>query len=59
MQPWKVSAGLSTAMAGLALLLVGSRLKYLAPFWRTILSDYGVPIAVYLGLALVTVAAIL
>ena len=59
MQPWKVSAGLSTAGAGLAVLLVGSRLEYLAPYWQVILSDYGVSIAAHLGLALVTVAAIL
>ena len=32
MQPWKVSAGLTTALAGVAVLLVGSRLDYLAPF---------------------------
>ncbi len=59
MQPWKVSAGLTTTLAALVVLLLGSRLKYLAPFWRVILSDYGVSIAVHLGLALVTVAAVL
>ena len=59
MQPWKVSAGLTTALAGLAFLLVGSRLEYLAPFWRMILYDYGVSIAAHLSLALVTVVAIL
>ena len=59
MQPWKVSAGLTLTVAGLALLFVGSRLEYLSPFWRVILSGYGVSIAAHLGLALVTVAAIL
>ena len=60
MEPWKVSAGLTTAEAGLTLLLFGTRLVYLAPFWRTILSDYGGgSIAAHLGLALMTVAAIL
>ena len=59
MQPWKVSAGLTTAIAGLALMLVGSRLEYLAPFWRVVLADYGATIAAHLGLALVTFAAIL
>ncbi len=59
MQPWRVSAGLTTTLTGLAVLLVGPRLEYLAPFWRVILSDYGVSIAAHLGLALVTVAAIL
>ena len=39
MQPWKVSAALTTALAGVAVSLVGSRLDYLAPFWRVILSE--------------------
>ena len=40
MQPWKVSAGLTTTLAGLPLLLLGSHLEYLAPFWNVILADY-------------------
>ena len=59
MQPWRVSAGLTTTFAGLAGLLLGSRLEYLVPFWRVILSDYSVSIAAHLGLALATVSAIL
>ncbi len=59
MQDWRVSVGLTVSVTGVALLLVGSRLDYLAPYWRVILADYGVSIAVHLGLALVTVAAIL
>ena len=59
MQPWRVSAGLSTAIAGLAFLFVGSRIQYLAPYRRVILADYGLSIAAHLGLALATVAAIL
>ena len=59
MQPWRVSAGLTTTLTGLVVLLLGSRLEYLAPFWRVILADYGVSIAAHLGLALMTVAAIL
>ena len=59
MQPWKISAGLTTAGAGLALLLLGSRLEYLAPLWQVILSDCGVTIAAHPVLALVTVAGIL
>ena len=59
MQPWKVSVGLTTSITGAAVLLGGSRLRYLAPFWSVILDDYGLSIAVHLGLALVTVAAIL
>ena len=59
MQAWRVSVGLTVSVAGVALLLVGSRLDYLAPYWRVILAEYGVSIAVHGGLALVTVAAIL
>ena len=49
MQPWKISAGLTAALAGSASLLAGSRLEYLAPFWPLILADYGVSIASDLG----------
>ena len=59
MQPWKISAGLTAALAGSAVLLAGSRLEYLAPFWPLILSDYGVLIALHLGLALTAVLAAL
>ena len=59
MQAWRVSVGLTVSVAGVALLLVGSRLDYLAPYWRVILADYGVSIAVHGGLALVTFAAII
>ena len=57
MQPWKISAGLTAAVAGSAVFVWGSRLEYLAPFWRVILADYGVAIALHLALALVAVAA--
>ena len=57
MQPWRISAGLTAALAGSAVLACGSRLEYLAPFWRVILADYGLVIAAHLGLALATVAA--
>ena len=59
MQPWKISVGLSAALVGSAVLLAGSRLEYLAPFWPLILSDYGVLIALHLGLALAAVLAAL
>ncbi len=59
MQAWRVSVGLTVSVAGVAFLLVGSRLDYLAPYWRVIVADYGVSIAVHLGLAIVTVAAII
>ena len=57
MQPWKISAGLTAALAGSAVLLAGSRLEYLAPFWPLILSDYGVLIALHLALALTAALA--
>ena len=59
MQPWKVGASLTTAVAAMVVLLIGSRLEYLALFGRVILADYGVSVATHMGLALVTVAAIL
>ena len=43
--------GIVIQLAGSAVLLAGSRLEYLAPFWPLILSDYGVLIALHLGLA--------
>ena len=57
MQPWKISAGLTAALAGAAVLLAGSRLEYLAPFWPVILADHGVEVAFHLALGLAGVAA--
>ena len=57
MQPWKISAGLTAAIAGSAFLLAGSRLDYLSPFWPRILADHGVMLALHLALALAAVAA--
>ena len=57
MQPWKISVGLSAALAGSVVLLAGSRLEYLAPFWRMILADHGASLMMHLGLALAAVAA--
>ena len=59
MQPWRISAGLSAALVGSGVLLAGSRLEYLAPFWPLILADHGVPIAFHLALALAAVLAAL
>ena len=59
MQPWKISTGLTAALAGSTVLLAGSRLEYLAPFWPLILSDYSVLIALHLALALAAVLAAL
>ena len=57
MQPWKISAGISAALAGSGVLLAGSRLQYLAPFRPVILADYGVAIVLHLALGLAAVAA--
>ena len=51
MQPWKISAGLTAAIAGAALLLGGSRLHYLGPFWPAILAEHGVALALHAALA--------
>ncbi len=54
MQPWKISAGLTAALARSAVLLLAvPRLSYLAPFWSVILADHGVAIALHLALAAV------
>ena len=57
MQPWKISAGLTAAIAGSAVLLAGPRLEYLAPYWPLILAEHGVLLALHLALALAAVAA--
>lgn len=57
MQPWKISAGLTAAIAGSAFLLAGSRLDYLAPYWRLILAEHGIMLGLRLSLALAAVAA--
>ena len=58
MQPWKVSVGSTVTVAGLATILLTGRLEYLAEFRRVILADCGLVIALYLGLALATLAAV-
>ena len=57
MQPWKISAGLTAAIAGSAFLIGGSRLEYLAPHWPTILAEHGLALALHAVLALSVVAA--
>ncbi len=57
MQPWKISAGLTAAIAGSTFLLAGSRLEYLRPFWHMILASHGVLLSLHIALALATVAA--
>jgi len=57
MQPWKINSGLTAALAGSAVLVFGSHLEYLAPFWRLILADYGWVVATHMGFLLFAVAA--
>ena len=57
MQPWKISAGLTAAIAGSAFLIGGARLEYLAPHWPRVLAEHGVALALQAVLALTTVAA--
>ena len=57
MQPWKISAGLTAAIAGSVLLLGGAHLEYLAPHWPLILARHGVPAGLHAALAVITVAA--
>ncbi|MDE2980293.1 MAG: hypothetical protein OXU74_03775 [Gemmatimonadota bacterium] len=57
MQPWKISAGLTAALAGSVFLLGGSRLEYLAPHWPAILAEHGISLALHIALVLTTVAA--
>ncbi|MDE0358791.1 MAG: hypothetical protein OXN92_13795 [Gammaproteobacteria bacterium] len=57
MQPWKISAGLTSALAGSAFLIGGARLEYLAPHWPAILAEHGVALALHIALVLAAVAA--
>ena len=41
--------GLTAVLAGLAVLVFGSRLKYLVPYWQVIFADYGFAIALHLA----------
>ena len=57
MQPWKISVGLTAAIAGAAVLLLGPRFDYLAPYSREILADHGIRIGLNIALALAALAA--
>ena len=57
MQPWKISAGLTAALAGSVLLIGGARLDYLGPHWAVIFARHGVPVGLHAAFAVVTVAA--
>ena len=57
MQPWRISAGLTAAIAGSTFLVAGSRLEYLGSFRPLILADHGLSLTLNVGLALATFAA--
>lgn len=57
MQPWKISAGLTAALAGSAFLLGGSRLDYLASHWPAILAGHGGALFLHAVLVLTAIAA--
>ena len=57
MQPWRISAGLTSALAGSTFLVAGSHLEYLASFRPLILADHGLSLALNVALALATFAA--
>lgn len=57
MQPWRISAGLTAALAGSTFLIAGSRLEYLAAFRPLILADHALSLALNVALALATFAA--
>ena len=56
MQPGRISAGLTAAAGGAAVLLGGEQLGYLAPFRRVILIEHGAAIGVHAGPALASFA---
>ena len=57
MQPWKISAGLTAAIAGSAFLTGGSRFGYLAPHWPAILAGHGLALALHVVLILTGLAS--
>ena len=57
MQPWRISAGLTAAIAGAAVLLGAERLDYLRPYQSALLVEDGLTIGGHLGLGLAAVAA--
>jgi len=57
MQPWRISAGLTAAIAGSTLLLAGSRLAYLAPFRPLFLGDHALALVLNVALALAAISA--
>ena len=55
--PWKISLGVTLALAALSFFLFRDRFHYLEPFTSIILADYGLLIAAHLALLLLAIAA--
>ena len=56
MQPWRVSVGLTATSSALVVILFGSELRYLKPYWRVILAEHWLAITWYGGLGVLTLA---
>ena len=54
MKPIFFGVGITAALGGLAVLLVGPRLDFLAPWWGTILRTYGLTLGLHAAAALAT-----
>ena len=54
MKPIFFGVGITAALGGLAVLLVGPRLDFLAPWWGTIVRTYGLTLGLHAAAALVT-----
>ena len=54
MKPIFFGVGITAALGGLAVLLVGPRLDFLSPWWGTIVRTYGLTLALHVGALLVT-----
>ena len=54
MKPIFFGVGITAALGGLAVLLVGPRLDFLAPWWGTILRTYGLTLGLHAAAALIT-----
>ena len=54
MKPIFFGIGITAALGGLTVLLVGLRLDFLSPWWGTILRSYGLTLGLHAAAALVT-----
>ena len=54
MKPIFFGIGVTAALGGLAVLLIGPRLDFLSPWWGTILRAYGLTLGLHAAAALIT-----